>query len=57
MEKRLSTDRNIVPSTESVETQKQYDELSRMGCKLFQGYFFARPMTVSDFEAQYIGTA
>ena len=56
MEKRLSTDRNIVPSTESVETQKQYDELSRMGCKLFQG-FFTKPMAVSDFEAQYIGTA
>ena len=53
----MSTDLNIVPLTEGVETEKQYDELSRMGCKLFQGYFFARPMTVSDFEAHYIDAA
>ena len=53
----MSTDLNIVPLTEGVETEKQYDELSRMGCKLFQGYFFAKPMTVSDFEAQYVTAA
>ena len=53
----MSTDLNIVPLTEGVETEKQYDELSQMGCKLFQGYFFARPMTVSDFEAQYVTAA
>ena len=53
----MSTDLNIVPLTEGVETEKQYDELSRMGCKLFQGYFFARPMSVSDFEAHYIAAA
>lgn len=53
----MSTDLNIVPLTEGVETEKQYDELSHMGCKLFQGYFFAKPMAVNDFEARYIPAA
>ena len=53
----MSTDLNIVPLTEGVETEKQYADLSRMGCKLFQGYFFAKPMSVADFEAQYIDAA
>ena len=50
----MSTDLNIVPLTEGVETEKQYDDLSRMGCKLFQGYYFAKPMPLEDFQAQYV---
>ncbi len=53
----MSTDLRIVPLTEGVETEKQYDDLSKMGCKLFQGYFFAKPMPVADFEAQYVNAA
>ena len=53
----MSTDLSIVPLTEGVETEKQYDDLSRMGCKLFQGYFFARPMPVEDFESRYVEAA
>ena len=53
----MSTDLNIVPLTEGIETEKQYDDLSQMGCKLFQGYFFAKPMSVSDFEARYVDAA
>lgn len=53
----MSTDLNIVPLTEGVETEKQYDNLSRMGCKLFQGYFFAKPMPMADFQAQYVDAA
>ncbi|WXL26812.1 EAL domain-containing response regulator [Ectopseudomonas mendocina] len=30
---------------EGVETEKQHDELSGMGCTLAQGYYYARPMT------------
>jgi EAL domain-containing protein (putative c-di-GMP-specific phosphodiesterase class I) len=36
--------------TEGVETEDQYNMLSQMGCNLFQGYFFAKPMTVDEFE-------
>jgi EAL domain-containing protein (putative c-di-GMP-specific phosphodiesterase class I) len=53
----MSTDLNIVPLTEGVETEKQYDDLSRMGCKLFQGYYFAKPMPLEDFQAQYVDVA
>lgn len=53
----MSTDLSIVPLTEGVETEKQYDDLSRMGCKLFQGYFFAKPMSVDDFESRYVEAA
>ena len=53
----MSTDLNIVPLTEGVETEKQYADLSGMGCKLFQGYYFAKPMSVADFQAQYVDAA
>lgn len=34
---------------EGVETAAQADILRRMGCDIFQGYFFARPMPDTDF--------
>ena len=34
----------------SVETQYQFEQLVKMGCKLFQGYYFAKPMPLEDFE-------
>ena len=52
----MSTDLNIVPLTEGVETRQQYEALSKMGCKLFQGFYFAKPMPVGDFEAQYLAS-
>lgn len=40
--------------TEGVETAEQVDFLKEIGCEIFQGYFFARPMEVSEFEAKYM---
>ena len=34
---------NLCVIAEGVETQLQRDELVRMGCEAFQGYFYARP--------------
>ncbi|SMF54711.1 diguanylate cyclase (GGDEF) domain-containing protein [Alteromonadaceae bacterium Bs31] len=34
---------------EGVETQQQFEQLTQMGCKIFQGYLFARPMPFGDF--------
>lgn len=48
---KLTGDLGISSLTEGVETEDQYEMLSRMGCKLFQGYYFARPMPVDKFEA------
>ena len=44
----------LVPLTEGVETPEQYQMLASMGCKLFQGFLFARPMPVEEFEETYI---
>ncbi len=39
--------------TEGVETAEQLDMLVNMGCELFQGYYFAKPMPVAEFERLY----
>lgn len=36
---------------EGVETQEQLERLQNGGCDYAQGYYFARPMPVGDFEA------
>jgi EAL domain-containing protein (putative c-di-GMP-specific phosphodiesterase class I) len=46
----LTRELGIIALTEGVETSKQYHFLSGMGCKLFQGYYFAKPMPVKEFE-------
>ena len=46
----LSDNLGIPSVTEGVETADQHDMLLKMGCRLFQGYFFAKPMPVEDFE-------
>ena len=35
---------------EGVETQEQIDFLDSLGCRYIQGYYFYRPMPVSEFE-------
>jgi len=40
--------------TEGVETAEQVAFLSEMGCDMFQGYYFAKPMSIKEFEATYI---
>ena len=47
---RLSSDLGLFSLTEGVETEDQYNMLNEMGCNLFQGYYFAKPMSVEDFE-------
>ena len=45
----------ITSLTEGVETKKQYDSLMEMGCLLYQGYYFARPMPMKEFEQYAFG--
>ena len=47
---RIANDLNLKILSEGVETQEQVDFLITAGCHLVQGYFFARPMPVTDFE-------
>lgn len=52
---RLSNDLGLFSLTEGVETEDQYMKLNEMGCNLFQGYYFAKPMSVTDYE-KLLGT-
>ena len=40
--------------TEGVETKKQLDMLTMMGCHEFQGYYFSKPVPGSEFEEKYL---
>lgn len=39
---------------EGVETGEQRDFLAEMGCEIFQGYYFSRPISVEKFENMYM---
>lgn len=39
--------------TEGVENAEQVAFLEEIGCEMFQGYYFARPMTIEEFEKTY----
>lgn len=42
--------------TEGVETKEHVDFLTKIGCDVFQGYFFGRPMKIADYEKKYMQT-
>jgi EAL domain-containing protein (putative c-di-GMP-specific phosphodiesterase class I) len=46
----MSTSLGLDVVAEGVETAAQRDFLRRHGCRLFQGFLFARPLAVEDFE-------
>lgn len=46
----LSRQLDMPVITEGVETAEQVRFLTEMGCDMFQGYYFARPMAVERFE-------
>jgi diguanylate cyclase (GGDEF)-like protein/PAS domain S-box-containing protein len=47
----LGASRGLAVIAEGVETQGQYQLLLEMGCETFQGYWFARPVPIADFDA------
>ncbi|MBE6039753.1 MAG: EAL domain-containing protein [Clostridiales bacterium] len=47
---RLIDSLGIDSLTEGVETERQFKTLVGYGCKLFQGYYFAKPMPLDKFE-------
>jgi sensor c-di-GMP phosphodiesterase-like protein len=42
---------NIV--AEGVETQAQLDFLLQQGCRIFQGYYYSKPLPKDAFEQYY----
>ncbi len=49
----LSRELNMRTIAEGVETKEQLEFLGSVGCDLYQGYYFDKPMSVADFEAKY----
>ncbi len=49
----LSRQLGIPVISEGVETMEQVSFLSEMGCEIFQGFYFAKPMAVEQFEKNY----
>jgi len=47
---RMSNRLNLAVLAEGVETKEQAEYLKSIGCIYMQGYYFARPMPVNDFE-------
>ena len=45
---------NLRVVVEGVETAEQVRMLMELGCDVFQGYYFARPMPIEDFETKYM---
>ncbi len=50
----LSTQLGMPVISEGVETPEQLHFLADMGCNMFQGYYFARPMAAEQFEEKYL---
>ena len=38
---------------EGVETSQQVHDLVKIGCDIFQGFYFSRPISVADFETRF----
>lgn len=50
----LSKKMNMTVVAEGVETLQQVNMLANMGCEIFQGYYFSKPISVEEFEKKYM---
>lgn len=50
----LARELGIEPVAEGVESKEQADYLAGIGCNIFQGNYFAKPMKVEDFERSVV---
>lgn len=46
----MAKDLGLLTVAEGVETKDQVDFLTEIGCDIAQGYFYAKPMPIKDFE-------
>lgn len=47
---KMSKELKLEIVAEGIETKEQAEELNTMGCDIAQGYYFAKPMTLENFE-------
>lgn len=53
----MSRSLDMTTVAEGVEERVQVDMLKRLGCDYIQGYYFAKPMPIPDFERLAFGAA
>ena len=51
---KLSMQMKMDVISEGVETREQVDMLTDMGCGMFQGYYFSKPISIEEFEQKYV---
>lgn len=51
---RMAGNLGIPVIVEGVETQEQRDFLAAIGCDYVQGYYYAKPMPLEEYERKYI---
>jgi EAL domain-containing protein (putative c-di-GMP-specific phosphodiesterase class I) len=51
---KLIKELDMTAIAEGVETQEEVDYLKEVGCDVFQGFHFSRPIPVENFEKQYL---
>lgn len=39
---------------EGIETKEQVEFLRKIGCDIIQGYYFSKPITITEFEEKYL---
>lgn len=44
---------NVSCVAEGVETKKQLELLLVLGCRVIQGYYYSKPITIAEFETKY----
>lgn len=49
----MAKDLKMQVVAECIETKEQVDFLYKVGCDIIQGYYYAKPMPVDQFENQY----
>ena len=49
----MARDLDMEVIAEGVETIHQLELLHSLGCDIFQGFYFSKPIPVSDFEKKY----
>lgn len=47
---RMAHRMNLMVVAEGIETRSQMKRLQALGCDYAQGYYFAKPMPVAEFE-------
>jgi EAL domain-containing protein (putative c-di-GMP-specific phosphodiesterase class I) len=51
---KLIKELNMMVIAEGVETKDEVDFLKQIGCDVFQGFHFSRPIPIDQFEKDYL---